>query len=121
MKVLGDKAYSSRAIRTLLRKRGLAGVAPLSFSDLAMLDSMLEHAPLWKGAARPRDTIGILHMVSEMAERGSATGGGAEGAMQYALALLNGSRNPQVRDLLQDTALTANMDFLCHDASRRGL
>lgn len=79
---------------TLLRKRGLTGVAPLSFGDLAMLDAMLEHAPLWKGAIRPRDTIGVLHIVSEMAERGAATGGGAEGAMHYALALINGSRDP---------------------------
>lgn len=74
---------------TLLRKRGLAGVAPLSMGDLAMLDSMLEHAPLWKGADRPRDTVGILHIVSEMAENGTV-----EGAMQYALALINGSRDP---------------------------
>ncbi|CAO3404013.1 hypothetical protein [Azospirillum palustre] len=74
---------------TLLRKRGLAGVAPLSMGDLAMLDSMLEHAPLWKGAVRPRETIGILHAVSEMAEHGSP-----DGAMHYALALINGSRDP---------------------------
>jgi len=74
---------------TLLRKRGLAGVAPLSMGDLAMLDSMLEHAPLWKGMVRPRDTIGILHAVSEMAEHGSP-----DGAMHYALALINGARDP---------------------------
>lgn len=74
---------------TLLRKRGLAGVAPLSMGDLAMLDSMLDHAPLWKGAVRPRDTIGMLHAVSEMAEHGSP-----DGAMHYALALINGSRDP---------------------------
>lgn len=74
---------------TLLRKRGLVGVAPLSMGDLAMLDSLLEHAPLWKGMVRPRDTIGILHAVSEMAGHGSA-----DGAMHYALSLINGSRDP---------------------------
>ncbi|WP_376962217.1 hypothetical protein ABNQ39_17755 [Azospirillum sp. A26] len=74
---------------TLLRKRGLAGVAPLSMGDLAMLESMLDHAPLWKGMVRPRDTIGILHAVSEMAEHGSP-----DGAMHYALSLINGSRDP---------------------------
>ncbi|CAO3430604.1 hypothetical protein [Azospirillum endophyticum] len=78
---------------TLLRKRGLLGVAPLSMGDLAMLDSLLEHAPLWKGAVRPRDTIGILHTVSEMADDGTPDGS-MDGAMHYALALLNGSRDP---------------------------
>ncbi|WP_307189017.1 hypothetical protein, partial [Azospirillum sp. B506] len=73
----------------LLQKRGLAGVSPLSMGDLAMLDAMLGHAPLWRGAVRPRDTIGLLHAVSTMAGSGST-----EGAMQYALALLNGSRDP---------------------------
>ncbi|CAO3455382.1 hypothetical protein [Azospirillum largimobile] len=75
---------------TLLRKRGLASVAPLSMGDLAMLDAMLEHAPLWRGAVRPRDTIGILHAVSEMAQHA----GTPDGALFYALSLVNGSRDP---------------------------
>ncbi len=75
---------------TLLRKRGLTSVAPLSMGDLAMLDAMLEHAPLWRGAVRPRDTIGILHAVSEMAQHA----GTPDGALFYALSLVNGSRDP---------------------------
>ncbi|WP_310118836.1 hypothetical protein [Azospirillum sp. BE72] len=75
---------------TLLRKRGLTSVAPLSMGDLAMLDAMLEHAPLWRGAVRPRDTIGMLHAVSEMAQHG----GTPDGALFYALSLVNGSRDP---------------------------
>jgi hypothetical protein len=75
---------------TLLRKRGLASVAPLSMGDLTMLDAMLEHAPLWRGAVRPRDTIGILHAVSEMAQHG----GTPDGALFYSLSLVNGSRDP---------------------------
>ncbi|HYF85058.1 hypothetical protein [Azospirillum sp.] len=75
---------------TLLRKRGLASVAPLSMGDLTMLDAMLEHAPLWRGAVRPRDTIGILHAVSEMAQHA----GTPDGALFYALSLVNGSRDP---------------------------
>ncbi|AWU96385.1 hypothetical protein [Azospirillum ramasamyi] len=75
---------------TLLRKRGLTSVAPLSMGDLAMLDAMLEHAPLWRGAVRPRDTIGILHTVSEMAQHA----GTPDGALFYALSLVNGARDP---------------------------
>ena len=75
---------------TLLRKRGLTSVAPLSMGDLAMLDAMLEHAPLWRGAVRPRDTIGILHTVSEMAQHV----GTPDGALFYALSLVNGARDP---------------------------
>lgn len=75
---------------TLLRKRGLTSVAPLSMGDLAMLDAMLEHAPSWRGAVRPRDTIGILHTVSEMAQQE----GTPDGALFYALSLVNGSRDP---------------------------
>ncbi|WP_042445927.1 hypothetical protein [Azospirillum sp. B510] len=85
---------------TLLRKRGLSGVAPLSMGDLAMLDAMLEHAPLWRGAVRPRDTIGILHSVSMMAERAATIAGatdagmgGTDGPTYYALSLINGSRD----------------------------
>lgn len=75
---------------TLLRKRGLTSVAPLSMGDLATLDAMLEHAPLWRGAVRPRDTIGILHTVSEMAQHA----GTPDGALFYALSLVNGARDP---------------------------
>ncbi|ALG72652.1 hypothetical protein VY88_16910 [Azospirillum thiophilum] len=80
---------------TLLRKRGLGngrmgGVAPLSMGDLAMLDAMLEHAALWRGTVRPRDTIGILHSVSGMI----GSGGEADGAQLYALSLVNASRDP---------------------------
>ncbi|PWC36551.1 hypothetical protein [Azospirillum sp. TSO35-2] len=75
---------------TLLRKRGLAGVHPLTMTDLAMLDAMLEHAPLWKGTARPRDLIGMLHATSVMVDRG----GGSDGALLYALSLVNASRDP---------------------------
>ncbi|CAO3410174.1 hypothetical protein [Azospirillum largimobile] len=75
---------------TLLRKRGLTSVAPLSMGDLAMLDGMLEHAPAWRGAVRPRDTIGILHSVSEMAQQA----GTPDGALFFALSLVNGSRDP---------------------------
>ena len=74
---------------TMLRKRGLTSVAPLSMGDLAMLDAMLEHAPLWRGAVRPRDTIGILHAVSEMAQQDETP----DGALFYALSLVNGSRD----------------------------
>lgn len=74
---------------TLLRKRGLTSVAPLSMGDLALLDAMLEHAPQWRGAARPRDTIGILHAVSVMAQQA----GTPDGALFYALSLVNGSRD----------------------------
>ncbi|CBS90057.1 hypothetical protein [Azospirillum lipoferum] len=74
---------------TLLRKRGLASVAPLSMGDLALLDAMLEHAPQWRLAVRPRDTIGILHAVSEMAQHA----GTPDGALFYALSLVNGSRD----------------------------
>lgn len=75
---------------TLLRKRGLTSVAPLSMGDLAMLDAMLNHAPAWRGAVRPRDTIGILHSVSEMAQQA----GTPDGALFFALSLVNGSRDP---------------------------
>ncbi|MBP2298820.1 hypothetical protein [Azospirillum picis] len=75
---------------TLLRKRGLAGVIPLSMADLTVLDAMLEHAPLWKGAVRPRDTIATLHTVSGMVERGGLPDGG----LLYALSLINASRDP---------------------------
>lgn len=75
---------------TLLRKRGLTSVAPLSMGDLAMLDGMLEHAPAWRGAVRPRDTIGVLHSVSEMAQQT----GTPDGALFFALSLVNGSRDP---------------------------
>lgn len=75
---------------TLLRKRGLTSVAPLSMGDLAMLDAMLDHAPAWRGAVRPRDTIGILHSVSEMAQQA----GTPDGALFFALSLVNGSRDP---------------------------
>lgn len=74
---------------TLLRKRGLPSVAPLSMGDLALLDAMLEHATQWRGAVRPRDTIGILHAVSEMAQQA----GTPDGALFYALSLVNGSRD----------------------------
>ena len=74
---------------TLLRKRGLTSVAPLSMGDLALLDALLEHAPQWRGAVRPRDTIGILHAVSEMAQHA----GTPDGALFYALSLVNGSRD----------------------------
>ncbi|AWB09138.1 hypothetical protein A6A40_29700 (plasmid) [Azospirillum humicireducens] len=74
---------------TLLRKRGLTSVAPLSMGDLALLDAMLEHAPQWRGTVRPRDTIGILHAVSEIAQRA----GTPDSALFYALSLVNGSRD----------------------------
>ena len=74
---------------TLLRKRGLTSVAPLSMGDLALLDALLEHAPQWRGAVRPRDTIGILHVASEMAQHA----GTPDGALFYALSLVNGSRD----------------------------
>ncbi|MBP2231136.1 hypothetical protein J2847_004448 [Azospirillum agricola] len=86
--MLLTSANTERA--TLLRKRGLSGVPPLSMADLAMLDSMLEHAPLWKGVARPRDTVGALHAASGMTERA----GTPDGGLLYALTLVNNTRDP---------------------------
>lgn len=75
----------------LLRKRGIQGAAPLAFPDLAMLDSMLEHAPLWKAAPRPRDTAGLVRLVSGMVE----TSGLPDGGLLYALTQLNASRDTE--------------------------
>jgi hypothetical protein len=36
------------------------------------------------------------------------------------IALLNDSRNAEIRELLEGAALTASMDFLCQDGSRWG-
>jgi len=73
-----------------LRKRGIRGAPALSIGDLATLDSLLEHAPLWKGATRPRDTAQLVRAMSGMVERGGLPDGG----LLYALTQLNGSRDP---------------------------
>ncbi|MCG5240534.1 hypothetical protein [Azospirillum doebereinerae] len=87
---LGALLAAANAERdALLRKRGIRGALPLTFGDLATLDSMLEHAPLWKAAARPRDNASAVRLVSGMVERSGLPDGG----LLYALTQLNASRD----------------------------
>jgi len=87
---LGALLAAANAERdTLLRKRGIKSALPLTFADLATLDSLLEHAPLWKAAARPRDSASAVRLVSGMVERSGLPDGG----LLYALTQLNASRD----------------------------
>lgn len=108
----------------LLRSRGITRAAPLTASDLELLETMLEGAPAWPPPPRPDDGAEVLRITAEMRERGTAT---PETVLLYGMAHLHATREPAFAHALNrlfphpllHAAMVAHLQLACHLLSQK--